>query len=721
MISLVIWTNPGLQSIQSRTIYDRQHRLISVSHPDFGFQLWVPLTEVPPSVQTAIVVAEDKRFWQHPGVDPLAIVRATLTNLRYRRLVSGASTIHQQVARFVVMKRYAPSRVSLARKIRESLIALRLNLALSKHQVLEIYLNSMYFGHDVYGINTAAMRYFNRPITTLSPAEYSLLIGMIANPTAYDPVTHPTEAKQRRDLILDRLKTGQLLTDEEYQRSLAEPLPDIIYPVTVKAPHFVDMVNHELDQLFPRQQQPLIIETTLDLDWFEASQQIINRQIASLGEVHGFHNAASIIIDNHTATVLSLVGNADYFDGDHGGQINMATALRQPGSALKPFTYEAALDLKLITPASVIDDTPRPFMTKKGTAFIPNNYDGRYRGPVLAREALASSYNLPAVDVLSRVSIPTFLDYTHRFGITTLTDIDRYDYALTLGGGEVTLVELANAYATLARQGQWQPLAFITSVTTVGGQRVYTAPVSLPKPVVPAESAYLVTSILKDPKARLPTFGAKSPLNTTMETAVKTGTTTDWHDNWTIGYNPEFTVGVWIGNADRTAMRDISGVTGAGPVWHDTFEKLCQNHACTKFVPPPGLTEKTVCAWDGLLPGPDCTETYTEIFLSGTEPSQVSSLTQRPAAVADAAPAIISPKAGAKFDMSYNRSPKILFEISHTEQAAHLTWILDGQVIATNQSFAWSPIVGQHRLQAEITTPTGNQISLVPVDFYVSD
>lgn len=717
LIWIFIWTNPLISDQHSIIIYDRNHRIISQSHTDYGYQSWLPFTDFPAELQKIAVITEDHRFWFHPGIDPIAIVRATLDNIKSGTINSGASTINQQLVRFLVISPYAKSQPTIIRKIREAIMAVRLSGQLSKKQILEYYLNSMYFGYDVYGINTAAYRYFNKPISQLSTAENAFLVGLIANPSAYDPIEYPQSSTNRRNQILKKLFDQKIITSEIYERSLSESIPSQIFDFPIQAPHFVDMVKEELSHLLPNHIQPLIIETTFDLNWYQFALENMERQISDIGDIHQFHNGAVVILENQTNSLLALVGNTNYFDNTHGGQINMTLAPRQPGSALKPFTYATAFNQKILTATSIIDDSPKVYMTQKGYGFIPNNYDGRYRGIVLAREALASSYNLPAVEVLSRIGIPSFLDSMHQFGITTLKEIDKYDYAVTLGGGDVNLYELTNAYAVFARNGQLNPIHFITSIKTESGNILYQYKPVEAQQIIPNTVAYLITDILKDPKARYPTFGGKSPLNTSIETAVKTGTTTDWHDNWTIGYTPEYTVGVWIGNTDQTSMHQITGVTGAGPVWKSIIETLCQNYPCSSFIKPNGLSDRLICTWDGLLAGNTCTESYNEIFINGTEPTEYSPLSKRPSVSTNSLPQIINPKNGTRFEINPFYQPEILFELSHLDQIKSTTWYIDDQPVTST----YSPIAGNFTLSAIVVLNDDQIIHLTPVSFSVSN
>jgi membrane carboxypeptidase/penicillin-binding protein len=325
-----------------------------------------------------------------------------------------------------------------------------------------------------------------------------------------------------------------------------------------------------------------------------------------------------------------MVGGIDYFDEENDGQINMATALRQPGSAIKPITYFAAF-MKDVTPSTVIYDVPKEYKTNSGEGFIPNNYDGKYHGLVLPREALASSYNLPAVEMLNRIGIEEFMNTSTKLGITSFKRIDEYDLALTLGGGEISLLQLTNAYASIEEGGDYSDTVLIKEVKDNKGKLIYKNNGIIKQNQFgeySKQAAYLVTDILSDPIARIPGFNENNPLVLPFDAAAKTGTTTDWHDNWTIGFTSDHSLGVWIGNNNNNAMKDITGITGAAPIWHDFFIEVYKYYGSEppQFTRPQGITEVEICKKSGLLPDGICPETYKEIFIEGTEPKERSNI-----------------------------------------------------------------------------------------------
>jgi membrane carboxypeptidase/penicillin-binding protein PbpC len=357
------------------------------------------------------------------------------------------------------------------------------------------------------------------------------------------------------------------------------------------------------------------------------------------------NNAALLALDPRTGEILSMIGSADYFDGDIGGAVNTCLALRQPGSSIKPITYAAAFDPMWqqipgeavsrwgtlpFTPATMVVDVRTSFLTREGVGYVPLNYDRRWHGPVLLREALGSSHNLPAVKVLDAIGLDRMIALARRVGIASFdTSVERYGLSLTLGGGEVRLIELASVYGTFAAGGERVTPVAVRSVVHTSGKRVYQAGKEARERVLDGRVAYLITHILSDEWARLPAFGEESALYIGRPAAAKTGTTTDWRDNWTVGYTPELVAGVWVGNADNAPMYHVSGITGAGPIWHDFMTWALKDRAPQAFPRPEGLVETEVCALSGMLPSHDCPHRRRELFIAGTEPAEACDLHQR--------------------------------------------------------------------------------------------
>lgn len=720
------WTDPKPNISGTIKIYDRKGRMIFESAGGIGKSEPLEFSDMPDSLKFAAVAVEDRRFWKHHGIDPAAMLRALSTNIRSGRVVSGGSTIPQQLVRFTVIRPYSSAPLTVMRKFREILMAIRLTASLPKEEILERYLNAMHFGRQAYGVGAASRLYFGKDARQLSLAQSAMLAGMIANPTRYDPILHPEEARERRNFVLSNMRNLAMVGEEEYIRAIEEEMPVNVNQPEITAPHVAQMVLSQLDSLNLSGTSGLRVFSTIDLDWYHLALLIAQNQVKILKEKHNLSNAAVVIIENETGEIRALVGSVDYFSEEIEGQNNMALALRQPGSAMKPVTYAVALKERIATAATLIEDVPKVFPTRDGEGFLPHNYDGLYRGPVLLREALASSYNMPAVEMLSRVGIEAFLNLAHDMGITSMQDSDRYDLALTLGGGEVNLLELTNLFATFSRNGEWLPTRLIDHIETDDGRIVYRSEMPKPRKVLEPEVAFLITDILSDSKARIPTFGERSPLVLSSPAAVKTGTTTDWHDNWTVGYTPKYTVGIWVGNADNTPMRELSGVTGAAPIWHLIFEEILKFDTSGGFRVPLGIVEKEVCAWDGLLPTAACSERYIEKFIVGTEPSGYTTLSEEPKNPdLGERIQIINPKQGAVFEVSGQGQERIVFELSPSSKLGDVVWELDGKIMSEVDCEAktfecrWEPVLGEHRLSAVVTFKGGGRLALSGVRFRV--
>lgn len=625
---VIWWTQPDFDKSGTIKIWDRNNTLLYELAGDIGQKIPVAYGDLPRHLVDAAIASEDITFWTNTGIDFRAIARSVFINIKAGKVVSGASTITQQLARAsVISPHQIPSR-SIFRKIREALMALRIMASHPKKDILTMYFNQMYFGNLAYGIQAASSTYFDKSVNQLSLAESAFLVGLLSSPDKRNPFINMDEAKKEQARVLGLMVKHGFISEEKAGESMQEDLAIVKKKTNLKAPHFVHYVLQELDGLNIKNNQGLNIHTTLDYPTFGLSEDIARIWVNRLKNQHNLSNAALVLLKNETGEIISMLGGIDYFDATHAGQVNMTTALRQPGSALKPVTYATAF-MQGYTPATLIYDVKKVYKTKKGEGFTPNNYDGRYHGLVLAREALASSLNLPAVEMLDRIGITSFLKVARDLGITTFTQEDRYDLSLTLGGGEVKLLELTNVFAGFARQGEYKEPYPIQKIVTDNGQILYS---HQDRPGVQVlgqngrQVAYLISNILSDPKARIPGFGEKNPLVLSHPSAAKTGTTTDWHDNWTVGYTPGYTVGVWVGNNDNRPMREISGVVGAAPIWNQFFEEFLKGKPSERFVRPRRIKEVEVCAVSGGLPDGLCPEKSREIFIEGTEPKEASKL-----------------------------------------------------------------------------------------------
>ncbi len=632
-------------------IYDRSGRLLyEVLDPRAGRRTRIRLSDLPPYFKQAVVAVEDASFYENIGVDPAGIARAVVLNFNAGTIVSGGSTITQQLARDLLLSKEESESRSYLRKLREAILALRLTQAYSKDQILEMYVNEVYYGNLAYGVEAAARTYFGKPARDLDLAESALLAGLIQSPAHYDPFTDLDAARARQRVVLGLMAKRGLIADDQAQLASAEPLHLVGYTsrTVIRAPHFVTYVRDLLEAEYGAEavnHGGLTVVTTIDLDLQERAEWIIRQQLAELqrrtreegAPDYNVHDAALVALDPATGDILAMVGSADYFDESIDGAVNVAVSNRQPGSAIKPITYASAF-ARDYTPATVLSDVPTSFLTKENQPYEPQNYDRAWHGPMSLRQALATSNNMIAVKVLDHVGLDAVIATAKKLGITTFDDSDRFGLALTLGGGEVKLLELTAAYAAFANQGtRVQPRAILDARPTTDGGPLTVKAVSSPAlggqpSAISSQIAYLVTSILSDDTARIAAFGEDSVLRLTRPAAAKTGTTTDFKDNWTIGYTPNLAVGVWAGNADNEPMYKISGITGAAPIWHDFMEEALRTRPVVDFERPDGLIDVEICDTSGLLPTEYCPRRRTEIFISGTEPSQPDD-TYRPVAL----------------------------------------------------------------------------------------
>lgn len=540
------------------------------------------LVEIPQSLQLATLAAEDHRFYQHGGIDPAAMARALRDGVAAGRSVSGASTITQQLVKLAVPRPRTPRT-----KILEMLTARRVEMTWSKGQILEQYLQRLDYGNLHLGPAAAAAGYFGKPLADCSLAECAFLAGLPQSPTRLNPWRHPARATARQQWILDRLGVLGWVDAASLARAKAEPLKLRRHYGSFTAPHFVDLLLNSLPEKL--ENRPTL-ETTLDLRIQQAAERAVENRLTRLSGKN-VTQAAVVVIENATGGILALTGSRDY-TSPQGGQVNGATARRSPGSALKPFTYLLALQQDL-SPASILPDLPVEYMTASGI-YRPQNYNHRAAGPVSLRTALANSLNLSAVRTLESHGGPQALVAAlQAAGLTTLTrPAADYGLGLTIGGGEVTLLELTAAYSTLARMGETIPIRFQLLPRTNGDpprQRLFDP-----------EACWLLADIMADNDARARSFGLDSALRLDFPCAAKTGTSTDYRDNWIIGFNPRFTVGVWVGNFDNSPMRGVSGVTGAAPIFRELFSWLDLQFPSDWFPQPPDVVDCTVDPQTGL-------------------------------------------------------------------------------------------------------------------------
>jgi penicillin-binding protein 1C len=641
---------------ETTTIYDRNNDPIyQIIDPNEGKRTQVDIDQVSPYVILATLATEDKDFYNNPGYDLIAIFRALLQNYTSGQIVSGASTITQQLARALLLSPDERSQQTVERKAREIILAGQITKQYTKDQILALYLNEIYYGNLSYGIEAASETYFHTSASQLTLGEAAFLAGLPQSPSVYDIYTNPEDTLHRTEDILALIYqleqerggcvdvgtgrkpiclTKQDLTDAANQiaaYNFQPPTDNMTYP------HWVNYIRSILEEQYGAQtiyHSGFKVYTTLDPQLEDLAQQIVSQQVNTLSNLH-VTDGALVAIQPSTGEILAMVGSADFNNAAIAGQINMAVQPRQPGSSIKPITYTAAFE-KGWTPATLLWDVPSSFPPSgnpndTNPPYEPVDYDGKYHGPVTVRTALSNSLNIPAVKTLNFVGIydnpatpnqDSFISLAKRMGITTLTR-DDYGLSLTLGGGDVTLLDLTSAYSVFANGGKRMAPQAILKITDYQGNVIYQYQPPAGEQVIRAEHAYLITSILSDNNARAMEFGTNSVLNLSFPVAAKTGTTNDFRDNWTMGYTPDLTVGVWVGNADYTPMVNTTGLTGAAPIWSQFMqaaEMQVSNNNPTPFTRPAGIVDEVICAMSGAQPSSYCPSERSEIFAADQPP-----------------------------------------------------------------------------------------------------
>ena len=656
----------------SRKILDRNGELLrEILSSREGRSEWRRLSDISPALVRAIVAAEDKRFFRHPGVDPIAVVRSTWLNLRSGQIVSGASTITMQLARML-----DPGPRTFKRKVREALTALRLEQLHDKDRILEEYLNRIPCGNLTYGAPAAAREYLGKSADNLSPAEAAFLASLPQAPSALNPRRKPGLVLKRRNWVLDRMAEIGFLTLEESRRAKVEPLELSTMRQRFRAPHFVEFIRGQsFDKSSP------VIRTTLDSTLQSQVERIVAAAVEE-AESRGIGQAAAIILNHQTREVLAWVGSANFFD-PLDGQNDGVTALRQPGSTVKPFTYASAFD-RGRTPADIILDAPVEYGLDRGV-YQPTNYDNRYRGEVTLRTALASSLNIPAVKLLNETGLTRVQTAMKLAGLTSLhEDPEYYGLGLTLGAGEVTLLELANAYATLASGGLASPPVFFLDTPAANPQRVFSP-----------QACFLVTDILSDDTARASGFGRDSLLALPFPAAAKTGTSKNFRDNWAVGYTNSLVVAVWAGNFDARPMGRVSGITGAGPLWRQVMRLAAEYEPPQPFAAPLGVARIRLCAETNLRASEYCPNQRSEWFMDGhqptgyclrhgLEPAAPGSKTPVRAAGTTKKIQILSPKTGERYMFDPGIEPEfqnMALQAAVPPRVDTVAWFVNGQEI----------------------------------------
>lgn len=622
-------------------IFDRNGVLLYEIFVDEN-RIPIKLVDLPPHVYQAAVAIEDQNFYHHFGIDAQGLVRAVVANLRGGR-VEGGSTITQQLVKNALLDRDK----NLQRKIKEAILAIATEMMYSKAQILEMYLNYISYGGTAVGVESAAHTYFDKSAKDLTIAEAALLAGLPQAPSRYSPFgSSPEQAKARQLEVLRRMEEEGYITKLQQEQSATEELKFALTNTDIRAPHFVFFVRDLLNEQYGTQtveKGGLRVTTTLDLTLQDAAQASVSSELASL-KGYNVGNGAALIVKPNTGEILAMVGSRDYFDNEHDGQVNVTLRPRQPGSSIKPLMYATAFQNRLLNPGSLLLDVPTCFPIPGQKAYCPKNYDGGFRGPVSVRQALAGSLNIPAVKGLKLLGVPTFIEQARRMGITTWDNPANYGLSLTLGGGEIRMIDMAQAFSVLANQGVKVPLTPILKITDYKGTPLYQLNTDQRRTdlqyledygdvakgdavrVMDRAPAYLVSHIMHDNQARSAVFGPHSQLVIPNQVvSAKTGTTNDLKDNWTVGFTPEFLTIVWVGNNDNTPMnqRLVSGITGAAPIFNKLMRFVLAGREPVWQTKPPDVLSAAVCE-TGFPPQPNkpCTPKNTELYWSLSQPSR---------------------------------------------------------------------------------------------------
>lgn len=562
------------------------------------------LEEISDHVEKAVIASEDKDFYKHSGVSLSGLFRAIYTNIFAREDSSGGSTITQQLVKNTLLSQEK----TIFRKYQELVMALAVERTYDKLEIIDMYLNSVYYGEGAFGIDEAARTYFGKSAGDLSLAESSMLVGIMPAPSVYSPISgDPTKAKQRQNYVLTRMVEDGVITSEQkkaaYDEVLAYAQPKA--EERTVAPHFVEMVLGDLYQKYGEEKvkrSGYVVKTTLDLEWQKSAEQIVASQ-TEINSSRGGKNASLVAIDPKTGAVRALVGSADYYNEEF-GKVNMATTARQPGSSFKPIYIAEAIDQKLVTASTVLRDEATDF-----EGYKPNNYDFRFRGDITLRNALAQSLNIPAIKVMEKLGVDKAVSHAREMGLTTIDSGNDYGLSLALGSAEVTPVDMTSAYGAFANSGRLAERTIIENIQSKYKETIYTHRTKLTN-VQSSNASFIMSDILSDNAARAPSFGSSLNISD-RKVAVKTGSTDDNHDAWTIGYTPSLAVGVWVGNNENVAMTS-GGSMMAGPIWRKAMTEFLGESSAESFDQPGGVVKTLVCTVNDAG--------YEEFFIKGTEP-----------------------------------------------------------------------------------------------------
>ncbi len=618
----------------STRILDKNGKLLYSFYKDYN-RIYVPLDQIPQDLRNATIATEDKDFMQNKGFSLTGLFRGVILDPLLRKRATGGSTITQQLVKIALLS----SERTITRKLKELILAVQVDSKYSKNQILEMYLNNIPYGGTAVGIEAASNLYFNKHAKDLTLPESAFLGGLPQLPSYYSPFANKDKNYIGRSKdVLRRMKDEGYISQKQADEAL-KTITNFTFKQhkteAIKAPHFVMYVRQQLIDMFGENYVSngnLTIKTTLDSDIQDDAEEIVTKEFEGFKN-YKVQNAAVMVLDVKTGGIMAMLGSRDYFNDDIDGQFNAATSLRQPGSSLKPIMYAVALE-KGYTPSTLIMDVKTDFPVNDGsgnnTAYTPVNYDGKFRGPVQLRFSLGNSLNVPAVKMLARVGIKPVMQKGFDMGISnwepTSDHLKSVGLSLVLGGREASLVQITSAYSVFARGGQKKETYGIEEVKDTHGKTLYKHQDKGQQQVLEQSVAFLISHILLDNNARIEAFGPNSWLNVSGRTvSVKTGTTDQKRDNWTVGYTPSYAVGVWVGNNDNTPLdpRIASGVTGASPIWNKVMTRVLKGKPKEEFQKPDSIVDKQIDAFSGGLPI-DGQPTRVEYFIKGTEPTTKS-------------------------------------------------------------------------------------------------
>jgi len=598
---------------QSSQILDKNGNLLYEMYSEKR-RTAVILNDIPDSLKKATLAIEDVNFYKHNGFDMKGILRGLYRTVFQKRL-QGGSTLTQQLVKNALLTQER----TISRKVKEAILTVTTEVLYSKDQILEMYFNQTPYGGMLWGVEAASKGIFNKSVKDLNLAESALIAGLPASPTKYNPFTHPETAKARQEMVLTAMEKVGYISKEEMEKAKAEKLNYYLNKTGILAPHFVFYVKEILDESYDNKklmEGGLKITTSLDLNIQKMVEEKVASEVASLKK-YNVTNGAAMVTDPQTGQILAMVGSIDYFSNEIDGKYNVTTALRQPGSSIKPFNYAVGLELGNITAASIEADVPTCFGVENQKPYCPTNYGNHYYGLQTIRNSLANSLNIGAVKVLKLNGLETFVASASAMGLTTLDNPSNYGLSLTLGGGEVLMNDMMTAYGVLANMGIKQEKTPILKIVDRNGKTLEENKDNPGKRILSVETSYLIQQILSDDGARSMVFGRGSFLNIKNhpEVAVKTGTTNDLRDNWTFGYTSDYVVGTWVGNNNNSKMNGVvSGTTGAAPMWSKIMTEVLKDKPVKKPVKPVDIVGMNVCNLTGMAVPEEGCESHFEYF-----------------------------------------------------------------------------------------------------------